>query len=259
MLMNKEFSTDNTEGVWKSKTGGDFIVLGHKGHREVQIRFLDYPFETVVRSGSIRKGSIKNPMKPSAFGIGFLGDTVEGSLSSCGKVNKVYSVWRGIISRCYDEKCKYYIRYGGRGVTVHKDWHNFSKFAAWYRYQPNSGRDGYQVDKDILDRDSKEYSSSTCRVVPHRVNCLTPRRNGRAYTYPLGVSRNQSRYRATAHNKEGDAVYICTCQTPEEAFQHYKVFRERVIKEVALSCYEKGEICVDIYKALMSWEISIED
>lgn len=40
----------------------------------------------------------------------------------------LYSRWSNMMSRCYDEKCEHYHRYGGRGITVCEKWHNIKNF-----------------------------------------------------------------------------------------------------------------------------------
>lgn len=50
-----------------------------------------------------------------------------------------------------------------------------------------------------------------------------------------------------------------TFDTPEEAFQTYKIAKEAYIKEVAQDSYDKGEITEKVYQALMNWQIDITD
>lgn len=39
-----------------------------------------------------------------------------------------YNRWRGMMSRCYDEKCKAFHNYGGRGIKVFAKWHDIRSF-----------------------------------------------------------------------------------------------------------------------------------
>jgi len=39
-----------------------------------------------------------------------------------------YSLWNTMIQRCENPKAISYGRYGGRGITVCKEWHNFKNF-----------------------------------------------------------------------------------------------------------------------------------
>lgn len=40
----------------------------------------------------------------------------------------LYGVWSNMMRRCYDVKNKSYPRYGGRGITVCKEWHDIHIF-----------------------------------------------------------------------------------------------------------------------------------
>lgn len=42
----------------------------------------------------------------------------------------MYGVWHAMIQRCYDQKSPAYKRYGGRGIGVCSEWHDFEKFYA---------------------------------------------------------------------------------------------------------------------------------
>lgn len=48
---------------------------------------------------------------------------------------KVYRLWRNIKSRCFNTKTKTYPNYGGRGITVQKNWIN--SFVTFYDYVSN--------------------------------------------------------------------------------------------------------------------------
>lgn len=44
--------------------------------------------------------------------------------------NKTYTVWFSMKARCYNKKHKSYHRYGGRGIFVCDEWHDFVNFLA---------------------------------------------------------------------------------------------------------------------------------
>ena len=87
---------------------------------------------------------------------------------------KVYYVWQGIISRCYNPEHDSYDRYGGRGCTVNEEWKYFQNFAKWYQEQQKRGMGNahihWHVDKDILISGNLEYGPETCCFVPDDVN-----------------------------------------------------------------------------------------
>ena len=47
----------------------------------------------------------------------------------CG--SRIYRIWRGIISRCEIKSATSYENYGGRGISVCIEWHNFESFNKW--------------------------------------------------------------------------------------------------------------------------------
>ena len=92
-----------------------------------------------------------------------------GDAKSCGCLHKeiitkhgawshrLFQVWTGIMSRCYNNKNKRYLRYGGRGITVTEYWHNVNNFIQDMdsTYQENLKID--RINNDI------GYSKDNCR------------------------------------------------------------------------------------------------
>ena len=68
------------------------------------------------------------------------GSLVTGNTTSCGCVvpnfkhggwkKSSYNTWRAMMRRCYNPADKDYPRWGGKGVIVHKPWHDYATFAA---------------------------------------------------------------------------------------------------------------------------------
>jgi hypothetical protein len=68
----------------------------------------------------------------------------KGQSQSCGCLHKevtgeinrshgmtrtpIYAIWHSMMQRCYNTNNHAYNRYGGRGITVVDDWHNFKVF-----------------------------------------------------------------------------------------------------------------------------------
>ena len=73
--------------------------------------------------------------------------------------SKLYKVWQGMKTRCYNKNFIYYCNYGGRGIIMCDEWLNdFESFYKW------SISNGYQEGLTI-DRINNEgiYEPSNCR------------------------------------------------------------------------------------------------
>lgn len=90
-------------------------------------------------------------------------------------VSRSYSVWNGMISRCktggaFQRNQPNYI-----GVTVNKSWLEFNTFAKWYTSQEGYV-EGWDIDKDFLSTETREYGPDTCILLPRDVNLQLSKR-----------------------------------------------------------------------------------
>jgi hypothetical protein len=111
-----------------------------------------------------------------------------GNTKSCGCVRKrklleskithhlskhpLYSVYQDMKRRCYDENCKSYKNYGGRGITICDEWlNNVKSFCDW------GIKNGYEKGLEI-DREENEgnYSPENCRFITRAVGNTNTRR-----------------------------------------------------------------------------------
>lgn len=89
------------------------------------------------------------------------------AVSKDRKPTKEYSRWATLISRCYNPKNQAYPKYGGKGVTVCDEWHDFQVFAQWYS---ENNVEGWVMDKDCAG--GMVYSPETVIFIPDQVNQL---------------------------------------------------------------------------------------
>lgn len=172
---------------------------------------------------------------------------------------KALKVWNSMIQRCGDEKL-HALEETYRGCSLCDDWKKFSNFYLWfcnnYYELPN---EKVQLDKDILVKGNKVYSPETCCFVPHTINSLFTKSNkGRGDT-PIGVSWiNRDRvYRAQCNNGHKKRVGLGDYHNAQDAFNAYKTYKEKVIKQIADDY--KDVISQNVYEAMYSYEVEITD
>lgn len=109
-------------------------------------------------------------------------DLLAGKVSSCGCLEKdarhtnhrthglsktrLYHIYTGIKTRCYNENDSHYHSYGGRGIKMCDEWLNdFKAFYDWAMengYDPNAETGSCTIDRIDVDGD---YSPCNCRFV----------------------------------------------------------------------------------------------
>ena len=75
-----------------------------------------------------------------------------------GNVNRIYHIWAGMIQRCENKNSGGYFKYGGRGISVCREWHEYETFKAWAK--SNGYRDDLSIDR--IDNDGN-YEPPNCR------------------------------------------------------------------------------------------------
>lgn len=206
---------------------------------------------SVTRTGKALKGA-----RRTKFGIANL--DVDFSTTNDPIIEKAYRHWTNMLQRCYDEKHRdKYIAY--KDCVVCDEWLNFSGFLHWFLNTENSTIDGYHLDKDILVKGNKVYSPDTCCFVPNEINVLFTKRGSCRGNLPIGVTKATKSKNYEASISKGKQEYIGTYGTPEEAFNAYKIEKEKWIKEQAVNFFNDGKIAKNVYEALMRYEVKITD
>lgn len=149
------------------------------------------------------------------------GGLVTGNTTSCGcflqeKITKhggwkksSYNTWRAMMRRCNNPKDKDYPRYGGAGVVVCSEWHDYLRFEADM---------GEPVGSQTLDRKNPygNYEPKNCRWadLPTQARNIRVRKNSESGY--VGVNRRGNKWLAeiTAQKKK---YYASLADTVEEA------------------------------------------
>lgn len=91
---------------------------------------------------------------------------------------RLYRVWHNMMDRCYRENAEPYKNYGGRGIRVCSDWHDYARFKEWATAAGYDSEAPYgQCTLDRINPDGN-YEPSNCRWVSMKVQADN-RRNGR--------------------------------------------------------------------------------
>lgn len=239
-----------------NKFGSKMEIIEYRKANDIDIYFEEYNYtKEHAQYDQFKKGKVKCPYEPRIYGVGFVGEG-KYNPSENGKNTKCYSRWSHMLERCYDPK---YIqkRPTYKECQVCEDWYNFQVFAKWY-YENYYEIEGEQMalDKDILCKGNKIYSPDTCTFVPQRINNLFIKSDSKRGDLPIGVCRHKNTYIAQM-NIEGKMIYLGCYSTIEEAFNVYKMEKERYIKQVANEY--KDKISNRLYEVMINYEVNEND
>lgn len=150
---------------------GRLMVERYNGCFDVDIIFLATGYQRKAVKAHILKGTVKDPMSPSIHGVGYLGNA---QVTAEGILKRVYTLWRGMITRCYGPK--YLNKHPTyRDCLVSPRWMCFEYFEndvvdipgydLWIKENST-----YELDKDIKIPGNKLYSLETCSFVSKSEN-----------------------------------------------------------------------------------------
>lgn len=88
-----------------------------------------------------------------------------------GRVTREYEAWSNMLARCENPKATHFDCYGGRGITVCPQWHDFAVFIADMGPKPSL--------KHSIDRreNNGNYEPGNCRWTTTKVQSRNTRRN----------------------------------------------------------------------------------
>ncbi len=145
------------------------VVVHREGHnRWGSIKWLcqcDCGNTSVVRADSLKTGNT------SSCGCNRKGVTVKRSTTHGMSYTKEYITWDNMKQRCTNSKRKDYKNYGGRGITICKEWQ--ASFEAFYRDMGDKPK-GLTLDRINVNGD---YTPGNCRWATQSEQCLNQRRS----------------------------------------------------------------------------------
>lgn len=176
--------------------------------------------------------SRKDPYKPTLEGIGYLGEGLYKTRGGDGVKTREYTTWRSMIKRCYGKSCVNSNNKCYKGVVkVCEEWLNFQTFAKWFH---DNYVDGWELDKDFLNPDAKEYSPDNCVFLPPSINkALIGSSRVRDNQLPMGVTlRARSNKFFASLYKKGKRVYLGYYNTAEEAGEAYQAAKNEYLVQM---------------------------
>lgn len=237
-------------------------IVEYVNNSDVIVEFQDeYRGRVHTQYINFQKGGVKNPYHPDVHGIGMIGNKYPSKID--GIRLKEYIAWISILCRCTNKKLKEK-ESTYQDVVCCNEWLLYENFYEWLHSQENFDKwlngDRWAVDKDILIKGNKTYSSETCCLVPQNVNSLFVKNDMRRGELPVGVCRRGKSFEASCNNPIlGKYIYLGLYKTPEKAFQAYKQYKEALVKQVAEIEYSKGNITKRCYDAMMDYKVKITD
>ena len=160
-------------------------------------------------------------------------------------LHPLYGTWFQMISRCENPNQNHYDRYGGRGIKVCEEWHDFWNFVKW------SDSIGVRPDGFTLDRIDNDgnYEPNNCRWA--NWNTQTTNKSSNVYIEYNGISKTMIEWcndlnihPHTLQNriKRGWSIERALNQNPNA---NYLTARHKILCQ-----YTKDEVLIAKYKSL---------
>lgn len=238
--------------------GSKMIISAYRNTRDIDVYFPEYDWTfKYSRYKNFKNSSIICPYERRFKGVGYLGEG-KYKFRENNKETRCYHEWMKMLERGYGKLWKErHPTY--KDCYVCEEWHNFQNFAEWYYnnyYSVNEER--MEIDKDILYKNNKIYSPQTCIIVPQRINILFVKSDKIRGNYPIGVHKHKNgNYVTQCDFNNSRKRYLGCYSTIEEAFNVYKMEKERYIKQVADEY--KSYIPEKLYDAMYKYEVEISD
>ena len=245
--------------------GCPMIVVEYKSVYDVTVEFQgDYPSKVHSDWKRFVKGSTRNPMFPSVYGVGITGNkypTMNGNVHT-----KEYKAWNHMLERCYSKFISNSRNNTYIGCSVCDEWLYYPNFYEWLHKQPNFEKfiNGkfWAIDKDIIQKGNKVYCPKLCCLVPPNVNSLFAKSDAIRGEYLIGVSYNKNNNMLFAQCKNpliNKNVKLGEFSNEHDAFLTYKRYKEKLIKEIAEIEYSKENISLECYLGMKNYIVEDTD
>ena len=151
--------------IYKNKAGFNFTILSRDGKKCI-IKFLDTNYVRECYLVNAMAGKVKDVYAKTRYGIGYMGDYTKYPFHK-----QAMQLWANVMKRCYSDNDPK----GYKGeVVVDPRWHCYANFVDDIQHLNNFdkwlAKEGYQLDKDLINQEAKCYSRYTCSFVTEAEN-----------------------------------------------------------------------------------------
>lgn len=206
---------------------GEVVVLEYTNNKDVLVEFKNTGTRVNVQLTQLKKGNIRDKEQPSVYNVGIVGD---GIVKENGKLTNSYNIWRGMLSRCYNEvtqeKQPTY-----QGCQVSENFKRLDYFQKWCLNQKGFGLNGWTLDKDILSDGNLLYSEDTCCFVPQHVNNLF-RKQPKLSSHPQGIMVNKYGSYEVYVGCNNTNLYFGSFKNEKEAIDIYKAKKYDIVSKI---------------------------
>lgn len=141
---------------------GRLVAQEYLGHRRWQCK-CDCGKEVIAYSFDLKRNHTKS------CGCYQRQQTSKASKKHGMRHERIYHVWLDVKNRCNNQHYKRYSDWGGRGITVCKEWQDsFTKFYEYVSKLPNYEKAGYSLDR--IDNDSGYMPGNVRWATPSEQN-----------------------------------------------------------------------------------------
>jgi hypothetical protein len=144
-------------------------------------------------------------------------------LARTGAKHPLYSTWSNMVQRCELPSATNYRHYGGRGIKVCDEWHDFPAFVEYVERELGPRPDGHTFDRIDV---NGNYEPKNCRWATQSQQNANKRASGKIPAYK-GVYPAGQKWTAKIGTK-GRSRHLGTYETPEDAAMAY----DRAAKEL---------------------------
>lgn len=166
--------------------------------------------------------------------------TSKAALKHGESTTRIYKIWAAMLQRCNNPAMKAYHYYGGRGIKVCDEWHDYEMFRAWSRM--SGYREGLSIERKDVDGN---YCPENCTWIPK--NEQTKNRSNTVYvmyrgercmlsdlTKKAGISRSLMHYRLS-HGWSVEAAVetpVRECKNRPSVVETEKAAKEKCAKRI---------------------------